>query len=87
MGKEKGNAGIELQSVDYVVEVKYYTWSCFAKARDYLTLLNLRMLCLDEGFGDFEIQYVGGLWVLFEFKMEMVCHNFLSNEAMDNWLM
>lgn len=41
MGKEKGNAGIELQSVDYVVEVKYYTWACFAKARDYLTLLNL----------------------------------------------
>lgn len=43
---------------------------------------NLRMLCFDE----FDIFYVGGLWVMFEFKHKEVCKNFVASDAMDYWI-
>lgn len=46
------------------------TWkhACLVNARDFSILPNLRMFCFDDGFNDFEICYVGGLWSMFEFK-------------------
>lgn len=44
------------------------------------------MLCYDEGFEDFDIRYVGGLWVMFEFNHKDTCKNFLETDAMDHWI-
>ena len=41
---------------------------------------------MDEGFDELEVRYVGGVWVMFEFITEDVCHSFMQNEAMDHWL-
>ncbi|CAI9278083.1 unnamed protein product [Lactuca saligna] len=50
------------------------------------TLLNLGMLCHDEGFDEFIIRYVSGLWVMFEFKSKEACKNFLNNDAVNHWI-
>ncbi|CAI9283438.1 unnamed protein product [Lactuca saligna] len=76
---------IELSSGDFIVE--RYDRACLVKAIDFLILPNLRMLCLDEGFEDFNMKYVGGLWVLIEFKSMHACENFMSSDVMDHWLL
>lgn len=40
--------GIKLQFGDFVVGNKDYNLACLGKARDYLTLMNLRMICMDK---------------------------------------
>lgn len=35
--------------------------ACLLNVRDFSTLPNIRMLCFDEGFEDFDICHVGGL--------------------------
>ena len=45
------------------------------------------MLCLDEGFDDFDIRYVSGLWVMLEFKTKEACKNFMLNDAINHWVM
>lgn len=57
---------IHISSGDFIVEKSKR--ACLVKARDYLTLTNLGMLCFDEGFDELEIRYVGGLQVMLEFK-------------------
>ena len=57
------------------------------KAREFHTLPNLCMLCLDEGFDDFDIRYVSGLWVMLEFKTKEACKNFMLNDAINHWVM
>ncbi|CAI9279869.1 unnamed protein product [Lactuca saligna] len=44
------------------------------------------MLCYDEGFDDFDIRYIGGLWVIMEFKHKDACKNFLESGAMGRWI-
>ncbi|KAL4563118.1 hypothetical protein LXL04_027151 [Taraxacum kok-saghyz] len=75
---------LELMSGDFVVTNRLT--ACYGKARDFPTLPNLKLLCMDEGFDEVELRYVGGLWVLFEFQSEEMCRNFMMNEAMDHWL-
>ncbi|KAL4557075.1 hypothetical protein LXL04_035245 [Taraxacum kok-saghyz] len=75
---------LEIKAGDFVVTEK--KCACYGKARDFLTLPNLRMLCMDEWFDEVEVRYVGGLWVLFEFNSEETCTNFMQSEAMDHWL-
>ena len=52
---------IDFQSGDFMIEDNRYVYLC---KRDFLTLPNLWMLCMDD---DFMVQYFGGLWVIFEF--------------------
>ena len=75
---------LELLSGDFVVDNRML--ACYGKARDFPTLPNLRLLCMDEGFEEVELRYVGGLWVLFEFPNAASCTNFMNNESMDHWL-
>ncbi|KAL4565601.1 hypothetical protein LXL04_029703 [Taraxacum kok-saghyz] len=75
---------LELMSGDFVVTNRLT--ACYGKVRDFLTLPNLRLLCMDEGFDEVELWYVGGLWVLFKFQSEEMCRNFMMNEVMDHWL-
>ncbi|KAL4586055.1 hypothetical protein LXL04_010686 [Taraxacum kok-saghyz] len=73
---------IDLPSGDFVVIEKKR--ACFGRARDFLTLPNLRLLCMDEGFD--ELRGGGGLWVLFEFATDQMCSNFLQNDSIDHWV-
>lgn len=56
--------------------------ACLVKTRDFPTLPNLWMLCFD----DFEIHYIGGLGVIFEFKSKEACKNFLASVVMNHWI-
>ncbi|CAI9294632.1 unnamed protein product [Lactuca saligna] len=76
---------IELSFGDFIV--KKYKKVCLVKARDFLTLPNLHMLSLDEGFEDFDMKFVGGLWVLIEFKSKHACENFVNSDVMDHRLL
>ena len=38
---------LELTVCDFVIEYHGLKFACFGKARDYLTLLNLSLLCFD----------------------------------------
>ena len=71
---------IDLIFGDFVVEKRKLSF--LAKASDFLILLNIHVLCLDEGFDDFEICYVECLLVMYEFKNKDACKNFLANEVM-----
>ncbi|CAI9260933.1 unnamed protein product [Lactuca saligna] len=84
--KNSKNTGeiIELTPGDFIVEKKQTT--CLIKARDFSTLPNLRVLCMDEGFDSFEIRYVGGLWVMIAFNSKTACKNFLSSITIDHWI-
>lgn len=75
---------IQISAGDFIVEKRKR--ACLIKGRDFLTLPNLRMLCFDEGFEDFDIRYVGGLWVMLEFKHKESCKNFLQSDAMNHWI-
>lgn len=74
----------ELTYGDFIVEKRQR--ACPVKARDFSTLPNLRVLCLDEGFENFEMRYVGGLCVLIEFTSTDACKNFIGSAAMDHWI-
>ncbi|CAI9292934.1 unnamed protein product [Lactuca saligna] len=75
---------IQVSAGDFIVEKT--NRACLIKGRDFLTLPNLQMLCYDEGFEDFDIWYVGGLWVMLEFKHKDACKKFLASDAMDHWI-
>ncbi|CAI9293191.1 unnamed protein product [Lactuca saligna] len=60
-----------LQSDDYIVEKRKR--ACLVKVRDFITLPNIRLLCYGKGFVDFDVRYVGGLWVMLEFKGVPLC--------------
>ncbi|CAI9283608.1 unnamed protein product [Lactuca saligna] len=76
---------IDLFSGDFIVEQRQR--ACLVKERYFSTLPNLRVLCLDEGFDNFEMKYVGGLWVLIEFTTKNACNNFMSNQAINHWIL
>ena len=61
--------------------------ACLVKARDFPTFPNLHILCLDEGFEDFNMRYVGGLWVMIEFNSKYACKNFMDSEIIEHWLL
>ncbi|CAI9264296.1 unnamed protein product [Lactuca saligna] len=63
---DKEELAIVLEFGNFVIDNKKLV--CLAKARNISTLPNLGMLCHDEDFDNFIIRYVGGLWVMFEFK-------------------
>lgn len=66
--------------------IKRRKCACLVKARDFLTMPNLRMLCFDDNCDDLDIRYVGGLWVMFQFKHKDACKNFMNSKAMDHWV-
>lgn len=61
---------IDIVSGDFVMEKEKRAW--LVKVRDFPTLTFLHMLCMNEGFDDFIIRYVGGIWAFLIQKMMMV---------------
>lgn len=75
---------IDVESGDFITDSKKL--ACLVKARDFITLPNLGMLCHDEGFENFHIGYVGGLWTMFEFSSSEACKNFLETDVVNHWI-
>lgn len=48
---------------------------------------NLQILCFNEGRNDFDIRYLGSLYVMFEFKSKDACKNFMSSDVMNHWIL
>lgn len=81
---ESSEVAIFLNSGDFINENKELAY--LAKARDFQTLVNLGMFCHDEGLDDFQIRYVGGLLVMFEFQTKDACKNFMSSDVINHWI-
>nr|GEY84947.1 hypothetical protein [Tanacetum cinerariifolium] len=52
---------------------------------DFRSIANTRSMCCVEGFFDVDFKYLGGMWVLFDFKSEDVRDKFLSNKSIHSW--
>ncbi|CAI9289609.1 unnamed protein product [Lactuca saligna] len=84
LGFDKVDDIIHITSWDFIVEISKH--ACLVKARDFLTLPNLWMLCFDEGFEDFDIRYVSDFWAMLGFRHKEACRNFLASDVMDHWM-
>ncbi|CAI9266586.1 unnamed protein product [Lactuca saligna] len=72
-----------IPSGDFIVEKR--KCDCLVKVRDFYSLPNIRMLCYDEGFEDFDLRYAGGYWVMIEFKVKEACTNFMTYDGLNHW--
>lgn len=59
--------------------------ACLVKVRDFYSLPNICMLRYDEGSEDFDLRYVGGYWVMIEFKVKEACINFMTYDRSNHW--
>ncbi|GJX71226.1 reverse transcriptase domain, reverse transcriptase zinc-binding domain protein [Tanacetum coccineum] len=53
--------------------------------KDFRSIANTRILCRSEGFLDVDFKYLGGLWILFEFKSMDTRNNLLKHEGILSW--
>nr|GEZ36918.1 reverse transcriptase domain, reverse transcriptase zinc-binding domain protein [Tanacetum cinerariifolium] len=49
--------------------------------KDFCAIAHMRSLCRSEGFLDVEFNYLGGLWVLFEFLSQDAMDKFIKHEG------
>nr|GEV12839.1 putative RNA-directed DNA polymerase, eukaryota, reverse transcriptase zinc-binding domain protein [Tanacetum cinerariifolium] len=53
--------------------------------KDFRSIANARSLCHGEGFLDVNFKYLGGLWLMFEFKSLKVRDKFLKHDGILSW--
>ncbi|GJU47741.1 RNA-directed DNA polymerase, eukaryota, reverse transcriptase zinc-binding domain protein [Tanacetum coccineum] len=73
-----------------VVELKQHTLNDFPLAilgcyMDFRSIANACSLCLSEGFLNVSFNYLGGLWLLFEFKSLKARNEFLKHDGILSW--
>ncbi|GKD71880.1 RNA-directed DNA polymerase, eukaryota [Tanacetum coccineum] len=67
-------------SVDQPSYVEYdYSLALKGKVSDFGLLTNLKMVLIKEGFDNFNLKYLGGFWVLIEFRMKEALENIKSH--------
>nr|GFC14213.1 reverse transcriptase domain, reverse transcriptase zinc-binding domain protein [Tanacetum cinerariifolium] len=77
----KDNHVLELSqaaSNDFILDIL----GCY---KDFRSIANARILCRSEGFLDIDVKYLGGLWVMFEFKSLETQNKFLKHEGILTW--
>ncbi|GJW66594.1 RNA-directed DNA polymerase, eukaryota [Tanacetum coccineum] len=62
-----------------------YSLALKGKVSDFGLLTNLKMVLIKEGFDNFNLKYLGGFWVLIEFRMKEVLENFKSHVGVGSW--
>ncbi|KAL4579625.1 hypothetical protein LXL04_015779 [Taraxacum kok-saghyz] len=55
-----------------------------AEVREPSSIPNLLNLCIEEGFNNIKIQYVGGLWMWVSYKSSKICKLFMNNAGIQN---
>ncbi|PWA65462.1 hypothetical protein CTI12_AA329110 [Artemisia annua] len=65
----------------------YADFSCClnGKLKEIGALINLKMVMKNEGFTDFDLKYLGGLWIMIGFKSIEAKEKFLLCETMKSW--
>ncbi|GJZ96108.1 RNA-directed DNA polymerase, eukaryota [Tanacetum coccineum] len=62
-----------------------FSLSLVGKVKEFGSLTNLKVLLEEEGFTDISMHYMGGLWVLFQFKSNTNKDNFMSHTSVNSW--
>nr|GEV98145.1 putative RNA-directed DNA polymerase, eukaryota, reverse transcriptase zinc-binding domain protein [Tanacetum cinerariifolium] len=55
---------------------------CF---KEFQSLPNIHIACLNEGFQGLKFSYLGGFWILIEFDSSQSCMRFKSHEGINSW--
>lgn len=72
-------------SDDECVNSNPYKFAVAGCVKEFKTLPNLRSLCDGEGFPDVTLRYLGGFWVLCQFKKEETRDQFLKHKGVNTW--
>ncbi|GJW41233.1 nucleotide-binding alpha-beta plait domain-containing protein [Tanacetum coccineum] len=64
---------------DTCINQKYYSNALMGKVKELSTLTNLKVALGNEGFDNIKLKYMGGFWVLIEFKTDIAKEMFKSN--------
>nr|GEW28263.1 RNA-directed DNA polymerase, eukaryota, reverse transcriptase zinc-binding domain protein [Tanacetum cinerariifolium] len=70
---------------DECVNKEEYKCCLNGKVKEFGSLSNLKVVLSKEGFEDIALRYLGGLWVMIEFKAKEVKDKFKSNVAICSW--
>nr|GEZ23681.1 reverse transcriptase domain, reverse transcriptase zinc-binding domain protein [Tanacetum cinerariifolium] len=75
---------------EYVINLQVCSSNDFPLAilgcyKDFCFIANARTLCRYEGFLEVDIKYLGGLWVLFEFRTVDSRNKFLKHKGILSW--
>ncbi|GJV53563.1 RNA-directed DNA polymerase, eukaryota, reverse transcriptase zinc-binding domain protein [Tanacetum coccineum] len=62
-----------------------YSLAWMGKVKEFSTLTNLKMVLSNEGFDYINLKYLGGFWVLIEFKSEDSKQKFNSKMGTGSW--
>ncbi|GKB07211.1 RNA-directed DNA polymerase, eukaryota, reverse transcriptase zinc-binding domain protein [Tanacetum coccineum] len=55
------------------------------KVKDFSSLTNLKVVLSNEGFDNIKLKYMGGFWVMIEFKTDISKERFKSNVGIGSW--
>ncbi|KAL4572230.1 hypothetical protein LXL04_019000 [Taraxacum kok-saghyz] len=70
---------------DSCYRVKDYSFTLLACVKEFCAIPNLNKDCLDAGFTDITLSYLGGFWVAIEFVTLKARDRFLINGGLKTW--
>ncbi|GKD35456.1 DIE2/ALG10 family protein [Tanacetum coccineum] len=83
------NGGIECEPVmvldDSCVNNQDYSCCLNGKIKDFEAITNLKAVLENEGFNDFSLRYLGGMWVMIVFKTVEVKNKFSLCAGVISW--
>ncbi|GKC81362.1 RNA-directed DNA polymerase, eukaryota, partial [Tanacetum coccineum] len=55
------------------------------KVKDFQSIPNIKMILVKEGFGEFEVSYLGGFWVMIELNNVETQRQLLQHRGVNSW--
>ncbi|GJU58526.1 RNA-directed DNA polymerase, eukaryota [Tanacetum coccineum] len=62
-----------------------FSLSVMGEVHDFVSINNLKVMLLSEGFSTEKISYLGGLWVLLEFNSNKTRSKFMKHVGVNSW--
>nr|GFB19261.1 nucleotide-binding alpha-beta plait domain-containing protein [Tanacetum cinerariifolium] len=62
-----------------------YSLGLFGKVKEFSSFDNMRMVLRNEGFNDIDLRYMGGMWIMINFKTEDTKAKFQSCLGATSW--
>nr|GEV70726.1 RNA-directed DNA polymerase, eukaryota [Tanacetum cinerariifolium] len=82
----KGNVGDYSNSFASVLKSdRDFNLSLMGKVKDITALPNLYVILKEEGFQNFKISYLGGMWVLIELESSTASQKFIKHAGVGSW--
>ncbi|PWA86004.1 DIE2/ALG10 family [Artemisia annua] len=82
-GKEDSNPALVID--DSCVNERDFSCCLNGKLKEIGALINLKIVMRSEGFTDFDLKYLGGLWIMISFKSIEAKEKFLLCETTKSW--